>query len=230
MALRNGCLMLYNKMGPQPMPKEHMSWYNDYYSPLGIYDIEDSTIRHWREPEYSQYITVDLDKAKPVLYERPKDALLVAVRSGDDVNEPVSFAVKLKPLELNGGALVFDTINKKLSAMPEIDGELKFENIPVHKGPQLYRMMGTFDRPKVIWHDHVGWRVLKEDYGFIAATQMLTIHLAGVPDSESLIYVYYPLAEAPKGSNVVSWDQESKLAVYKVKFDRNAKAKLSFAY
>jgi hypothetical protein len=227
MALRNGCLILYNKMTPVAT-EDQDEWYARYYSPLGIYDIESSTIRHWKEPEYSQYVEADLARVKPVLYERAGDVLLVAVRAGDEVDERASFEVKVKELGLAGGALVFDTIKRTLTAMAEVDGRLKFENVPVQDGPQIYRLMRTPDRPAVVWHDQVGWRVVKEVEE--AATRRLMIELAGVPLSEAMVYVYDPSATEPAGANLVSWDGQSKLAVYKVAFDGDAKATLGLSY
>jgi hypothetical protein len=125
--------------------------------------------------------------------------------------------------------MVMDVVKKKLMSVPIADGKLTLADVAVDQGPQIFRILNPAGHPQVVWHDHVAWRVVSSGSVFTANVYMLAIELAGVPQSESLVYLYHPQKPA-ESEMLVAFDEASRLATYKVKFDRNGKAKLNLTY
>ena len=59
---------------------------------------------------------------------------------------------------------------------------------------------------------------------------MTEIDICGVPNSESLVYVYCPRGNPGESDQVAAWDKTSKIATLKVRFDRNARGKVRLSW
>lgn len=224
MALSQGCLVLHNPMWPgPPMKAEQRRWFTDFFSPLGIYNVETSTIHHPIEPEYESVVVErDASKIIPVIYQRPGDVLLVAVRKdGSEVPASVGLAADVLGLG-ETHVLAFDTISRSLDRVPVTDGRVTIGGIPVQQGPRIYRLMNPPASTTLVWHDQVTWRQLEEVRTQEGDTATLELKLSGVPNSEGSVYLYHPAGAPPVSEDLINWDAERQLGTFRVRYGDDA--------
>lgn len=215
-ALARCGLISFNEGEREFISEEQRRWSERYMSPLGAWNIEDSTVHHPLEPDYGAYVQANLGRITPVLYEREDDLLLVVVKNADFC-EPEPVTLDAKTLQwTERKILVFNTVQRTLRKIEEKKDTVSLGKIPVDEGPQILRIMRNPSAHAIVWHDQNAWRVVEEkrDSG-------LKARLLGVPDATALVYVYYHGGRPGRvdGGSVAAHDRKSKLLTLSVTFD-----------
>jgi hypothetical protein len=190
-----------------------------YMLPLGIYDINTSQVHHVFDEDFATYAEMPGQGACEVLYHRPGDVLLIAVRELVEPADQAVARINVSALGFKGDKVwVVDTNPEAITVELQTAeaGILDLGRIDVMGGPQIFRLLDAKDAaPAVVWHNQTVWDVVAIEQG-----QTLALKVTGLPQSDGLVYVACAERGQPQvqGGELICFDQQSSLATIQLVF------------
>ncbi len=191
--------------------------------PLGVFDVNDSEVHHPFDVDYREYASGPEEGATVILYHRPGDVLLVAVREIDKPSSTVSVRLKTQPLGLDTPKVwLFDTASLELKELETKNGQIDLGKLDLARGPRILRLLSARGARQPVWHDQVVWRVETQE-----SASTLQLNATGVPESDGILYLACSRAPSIDNGELLSYDPESSLATVRVRFDASGRTHTS---